>query len=397
MSVKATKKNNAKQKDFNHRRGSRIRLPFIGGGLFAVLLIIYLSGAIYYKGHFFANTMINGIDATNMKVSETQEAINSEVASYRLTLEERNNLSDTILGSNIDLHTEFNGCVDQLLAGQNSFAWPVYLFGPKKYEIETMLAFDEDLLKICFNRLNCFAEANIIEPANASISAYGKDGYQIIAEEQGAKVIKDKLYESILNAINKLEPTVSVEEAGCYEKPEISADYPALVKALDQMNKIAGAEITYHFGDTTEVVDGTRISEWLSIDDNYNVTFDENGVKEFVDYIGKTYNSFGRVRTFKTSYGDEIEVTGGDYGWWMNRPEEVKELTQLIQDGAKQEKEPVYFQKAQQYGDDDIGDTYVEVNLSAQHLYFYKDGKLVLDSDFVSGNVSKNWGTPVGT
>ena len=45
-------------------------------------------------------------------------------------------------------------------------------------------------------------------------------------------------------------------------------------------------------------------------------------------------------------------------------------------------------------GSRDIGNTYVEVNLTAQHLYFYKDGQLMLESDIVSG---KNDGTPTGT
>ncbi|NLJ40508.1 MAG: L,D-transpeptidase, partial [Clostridiales bacterium] len=86
-----------------------------------------------------------------------------------------------------------------------------------------------------------------------------------------------------------------------------------------------------------------------------------------------------------------------DYGWWLNRPAEVSELIELIIAGEQVKKEPVYHQRAQQYGEDDIGDTYVEVNLTAQHLFFYKEGKLILDTDFVSGNLSKNYGTPTGT
>ena len=37
-----------------------------------------------------------------------------------------------------------------------------------------------------------------------------------------------------------------------------------------------------------------------------------------------------------------------------------------------------------------------EVNLTAQHMFFYKDGKKILESDFVSGNVSKGYTTPPG-
>ena len=69
----------------------------------------------------------------------------------------------------------------------------------------------------------------------------------------------------------------------------------------------------------------------------------------------------------------------------------------MILNGEKSKREPSYFQIAQQYGKDDIGDTYVELNLTAQHLFFYKEGKLILDTDFVSGNLAKNYGTPTGT
>ena len=39
----------------------------------------------------------------------------------------------------------------------------------------------------------------------------------------------------------------------------------------------------------------------------------------------------------------------------------------------------------------------MEINLTAQHLWFYKNGKLVIQSDFVSGNESKGHHTPQGT
>ncbi len=38
----------------------------------------------------------------------------------------------------------------------------------------------------------------------------------------------------------------------------------------------------------------------------------------------------------------------------------------------------------------------MEINLTAQHLFVYKDGALVVESDFVSGNVSKGHDTPTG-
>ena len=49
-----------------------------------------------------------------------------------------------------------------------------------------------------------------------------------------------------------------------------------------------------------------------------------------------------------------------------------------------------------QYGEDDIGDSYVEIDVTSQYLWVYKDGVLVEETDFVSGNVSRGYNTPVG-
>ena len=55
-----------------------------------------------------------------------------------------------------------------------------------------------------------------------------------------------------------------------------------------------------------------------------------------------------------------------------------------------------YSMTANSHEGNDYGDSYVEINLTAQHLFLYKDGQLVIDSDFVSGNASKENGSPTG-
>ena len=52
---------------------------------------------------------------------------------------------------------------------------------------------------------------------------------------------------------------ISLEEIGCYKRPEIVSDSPNLVRAVNELNKIAGAEIVYEFGDDTETVSYTHL------------------------------------------------------------------------------------------------------------------------------------------
>ncbi len=372
------------------------RILIIDAGVLCAILAVYLIFAFYYNNHFFGNTKVNGVDTSNMSEEKAERVINDQVSSYVLEIKQRNGVSEFIYGSNINLHTDFDTRLTELIHKQGGLLWPTSLFREKEYEVGTILTYDEKLLKSYIDLMKGLKEENMIEPVNATI-AYGENGFEIVPENPGTKVIKHKLYNAVTEAINTLQPTLSLEEAGVYEEPQITSEDPGLSEAFKEMNRIAGTKITYEFGTVTEVLDGSKISEWLSYDENYRVSLNEDKIKEYVDFIGKTYNSFGRRRTFKTSYGDEIKVEGGDYGWWLNRPSEVKELTELIRKGEQTVKEPVYFQTAQQYGADDIGDTYVEVNLTAQHLFFYKEGELIVETDFVSGNVSKDYATPTGT
>ena len=104
----------------------------------------------------------------------------------------------------------------------------------------------------------------------------------------------------------------------------------------------------------------------------------------------------GKKREFKTTNDEIITIAEGAYGWWMNRADETQELIKQIKNGQSGERIPLYHAQAAQYGEDDIGDSYVEIDLTSQHLWVYVDGELVEDTDFVSGNVSNGNITPVG-
>ena len=58
---------------------------------------------------------------------------------------------------------------------------------------------------------------------------------------------------------------------------------------------------------------------------------------------------------------------------------------------------PVYaYSGYRRSGVDDLAGTYVEVNLTTQHIWFYVDGQLIVESDLVSGCVSKGTETQTG-
>ena len=367
-------------------------------GLLALILVVaYVGIAQYYKKHFFANTYINGMDCSNLTASEAKELITTNVNTYVLGITARDGSKEKIGAKDIDLTCTFERELTDVLAEQSVYTWLVNAFKENKVDHPYQLHYDEKKLDARIKNLGFLDKEKQIEPSNATISKYSEEtGFTIVKEDQGNKIIKKKLKKAIVDAVNSLESNLVLEKTDCYKTPTVYSDDPILKKTLDTIGKYMQTKLTYRFGDKTEVFDGSKIGPAIKVDDEYNVIIDNAVVKEFVDYIGKTYNTIFTNRKFKTSYGTEIVVEGGDYGWWLNRNEELKQVIECIKNGEQKEKEPVYYQKAVQYGEDDLGNTYVEINLGAQHLFVYKDGKRVLESDFVSGNVSKGYATPTG-
>lgn len=370
-------------------------------GSFLTLIVILLAGYLfavkYYSNHFHKNTVINGIDCSNMTIEEAMKLLKYEADQYVLTIKERNDIEEQILGSDIEFTISFGNSLDNLMEEQSPYAW-FTAFGKKtEYEFPSMISFDEKKLAQKIKELDAFDPAVYIEPDNAHISDYTEEGYTIVEATQGTKLKEKKVINAITEAVSSFEDNISLEKLDCYVKPTVTSEDLTLKTLRDTLNLYTSTVLTYHFGDVTEVLDGSIIHTWLSINEDDQVVLDEEKVKAYVDYIGRNYNSFGRKRTLKTSYGKTITVTGGDYGWWLNRVAERQEIIEAIKSGTQAVKQPNYYQTAQQYGSDDIGNTYVEINLTAQHLFYYKEGVLIAESDFVSGNVARGHATPVGT
>jgi hypothetical protein len=366
--------------------------------IFALFIVIYIGFSIYFKDRFLFGTYINNVDYSKKTVSEVEQAITNRINTYVLTIEERGENKEYIASNDIDMKAVLNMNLDEVKEKQNPFLWIAGLLKKNNYNVGVTASYDEKLLEKVFNSLECFNSENVEKPVDAHISDYTEDnGYQIVAETFGNEVDKDKFYDLVKDAIAKQETRISIEDTDSYVKPKITSDSKKLEQVLNTLNKYINTTITYEFGEVKEVVDATDISGWLEVNEDFEVVFNQDSVRQYVDYIGYTYNTFGKKRDFKTSYGKNIKVVGGDYGWWLNRSAEVDELITAVKQGGDIKKEPNYYQKAGAYGENDIGNTYVELNLKEQHLFYYKDGKLIVESDFVSGNLARGFGTPVGT
>ncbi len=357
--------------------------------------VTYLGIALYFTKHFFFNTIINGENYSVSAVNSVQNGFLDTSSQYVLRINGRDGVTDTITAADIALRVDFGSEFEDIIEGQEALLWPASVFKETEYTVDTMVTYSKEALEKKIDTLSFFESENIRQPQDAYLSDYTENGYQIIPEDKGAVPIREKIRSAVEEAISLLDESVDLDARDCYVSAGVTSDDRALRKECEERNRFVGVTVTYVFGEETEVLDGSIIKDWITVDDR-TVSLDPELVREYVNGLSRKYDTWGKKREFQTTAGEVITMAEGAYGWWMNRADETQALIEQIESGQSGERTPIYRAEAAQYGDDDIGDTYVEIDLTSQHLWVYKDGELVEETDFVSGNVSRGYNTPVG-
>lgn len=367
----------------------------VAGIIIGVLVLIYVGFAIFFSSHFMFFTKINGTDFSLKSVSQVEAYMKQQVADYVLTLKESDGGSEKISGSDISLMYVPGEQLEKLAKKQNNFLWITSLWNHPKITSEIGVEYDKDALAKITEGLEC------LKPENQTVSVdahpeFQNDKFVVVPEVVGTQIDTEKFNEAVTKAINGFKPTLDLFKTGCYILPRFVSDSQEVVAATDAMNSYLGANVTYDFNPATEVVDASVISQWVTVDADMNVTFNEEAVRAFIQSLADKYDTKGKPRTFTTATGNTVNVTGGSYGWKIDQEAEYNALIANIQNAETVTREPNYASRAASHEGNDVGSTYAEVDLSNQMMYFVQNGQVVLQSGIVTGNPNKGNGTPQG-
>jgi len=361
----------------------------------SILAAVYLGLSLYFTNHFHFGSIINGINVSGKTVEEAESKLSSEINLYTLELDERGNVTEKIKAADIGLKHDSNK-IKELKDKQNPFSWISTIFKKDESDASKIVTYDEELLNKTLNNLACINNSNVVEPKDASFE-YKDGSYGIIDEDLGNKIDKNALHDAVGDAILNGKTKLDLNLSDVYEKPKYTSKSQEVIDTKSTLDKYVGVKIKYNSGDKTEILDGSTIHNWLGVNKDMEVTFNEDKIKNYVYRISSLFNTFGNTRNFAATSNKTIQVSGGNYGWIVNNAKEVKDIIETVKNGQDVTKEPAFSQTARVKGSNDIGNTYVEINMTKQHLWFYKNGALVVEGDVVTGNASTNTLTPAGT
>lgn len=370
-------------------------IPLIISIIFLAGITIYIIIGFNYKTHFLPGTEVFGIDISEKTIIEAEEMIQNGISSHTIAIVTKDGEEEQITGYEYELTYVSDGKLQQLMDKQNWLTWIGALFEKSRERIIPTATYNRELLSQVIGNLNMISGPFVTAPKNAYVEFVEND-YIIVAETPGSTIIESQLLQLVKECITSGRIRIVLQNEN-YVQPEVTSDSEAIIKHLELMKKYLSMTVIYNFEDRQEVLDGVTIGKWVQIDVDNNLIIDTEKIKEFVDDLAVKYNTFGDTRVFETSVGTTIEVSGGDYGWLINRPQEVKELTEIIRAGESLIRIPVYLQEGVSRLEDDTGGTYVEINYTKQHMWFYKDGELLVDTAVVTGNVSQQNDSPTGT
>ncbi len=376
-------------------RGKHKGLKITGAA--ALMLLVsagcaYAGVSYYYSDKFFEGTTINGYDCSGKTPYEVEQMIAKNVENYSIQVSSRNLEPQVIEGSLIDYKYAPDGEVMKLLKDQKPYKWIRGYFEEKSYTIAENVTYSKELLQNQVLQLNCAQKENQVAPENAYVS-FIDTHFEIVPETEGSELNVKQAYQILDEAVSGKQETIDFSgNSDAYVAAAVTSEDPGLKATLDACNNFTKASITYTFGEETVTLDGTTIKDWLQFDEKGQFVQDDASfqqhIAEYVAQLAAQYDTVGTSREFYTTSGRTVYVYGSAYGWQIDQKAEAAQLTQDIQSGAQTTRDPVYAMTANSRGYNDLGNTYIEVDLSNQHMYYYQDGGIIFDSDIVSGNMS---------
>lgn len=292
-----------------------------------------------------------------------------ELPDYRAQVEASFGIPMVVIGGPEDV----NRCFTYILDEEYEFSTND-LF--EDVTLKTAIKVDKDLLRQSLTKWN----DTLTPSANAYVDT---EREVVVSEVLGTQIDVDRAYNDIIMAASN-DNTVTLSEY-VISPTVFGSD---LQDNLDTYLSIRNWVVKYYDTDIEVSVPDDVIT--LTDDGTFEIT-NTDFIDVYLDELSRQFNTVGKTHTFVTHSGETIKVAGGTLGDKVDTDKEKETLLKMFDTLKSQDNRvPIYAKTLSNL------DTYIEVSLDEQHVWFYKDGELVMDSDCVSGTKGTKRETPTG-
>lgn len=155
--------------------------------------------------------------------------------------------------------------------------------------------------------------------------------------------------------------------------------------------------ISLNFNSKYETLTAADLAGHMIETEDHQMVLDSDFLTSYLEDLAQKYDTQGVPRKFKTSYGSEITLYKGDFGWKLDVEKTKELLLEHIRANKRKTLSPIWAHEggSMEKGND-IGDSYIEIDLTNQKVWLYKDGAKLLETDCVSGTYGTDRQTPGG-
>lgn len=359
----------------------------IGLITFILLGVGYSAGIGYYAEKFQANTTFGSVDISNLTLEEAQAKIEADIQDETITITENGQELGTFTMSELNAQVNTQAILEASYQSQDPTQWITGFFDSVEYDNVLMnhividdYSIEEALASIGLNN----------ESRTAATDAYIEyregAGYFVEAEQAGTQLDFDQVKALILDGIQQGTATVEIKTA--YLAPEVTTTDEKIVAVMDQIETMSNTKITLTIAGEAVTIPREKILDWMFFDGNNQIVFDQNLIHDYLGELNEAYATFDDYRQFNSTLQGQVEVAPGTLGWSIDRETETQRITDDLYAGVDVTREPTIVGTGyNSEGKDDIGNSYVEVDMANQTMYVYVDGKQVISTPIVTGQI----------
>lgn len=366
-----------------------------------VCLVGYLTIVYFYKDVFMVNTWINGVYCTGKTVEEVNSELLLQTKAPIITIINPSGDTEVIDMAEMSYHEDYMISLQAQKKNQNSWKWPLYVLGKKDIQILPERTWDAETLmqRVCNMEL---VQREVPESLRVKIEM-GDQGY-LLSDNLYQVLQPGILAEYVNQSFQNGEYMVEMLESGAYQDVAPTPKQEETRRQWEKLQEFLECNIIYDMGAEQIALTKEITSAFVLLDGNGNFWLDEKGnfqmdtkgIESFVDELAREYNTVNTTLAFEATRGDVVDVEYVTYGTELDMESEKEYLKNAFQNRVAEVHTPAYLQEGYVRGKNDIGDTYIEVDMGNQKLYAYKEGQLLLETDIVTGNMKRKWNTPEG-